>query len=76
MSSKADREVLFEFQNVGGIIKISAVDVESKVEVSLQGASYANRDMLKKTALAKLNYVLAQKLSQKDDKPQKKKVGL
>lgn len=62
---KRVRETLFEFKRHANIIQVNAIDAESKVEVSIQGASYADQEMLRKTALAKLNYVLAQKAGKK-----------
>lgn len=63
--SKRERETIFEYKRHTNIIQVNAIDVGSKVEVSIQGASYANQEMLRKTAMAKLNYVLAQKAGKK-----------
>lgn len=68
MGGKRKREVIFEFKDFGNIIQLNAIDVDTKVEVSIQGASYVNEEMMKKTALAKLNYVLAQKVGKKQKK--------
>lgn len=53
------REVLFEFRRVGAFIKVSAIDAETGIEVSIVGNPAAGEVMLKRTALRKLEYVLS-----------------
>jgi hypothetical protein len=55
-----DREVLIEFQRVGVYLKATAVDPETLTEVSVVGPLHAEAQ-LKRTVVAKLNYVLARK---------------
>ena len=55
------REALFEFHQVGGWIKVSAVDPDTLTEVSIVGDPAASESALKSAALRKLEYVLARK---------------
>lgn len=59
----AAREVLFEFRRVGAYLKVSAIDAVSGLEVSIVGNPAASEAMLKRTALQKLEYVLAKQAS-------------
>ena len=52
-------EVILEFQQIGNAVKVTAVDPVSLVEVSIMGPVSAGREMLKRNAIRKLNYVLA-----------------
>jgi len=52
------REVIFEFRPVGNIMRVSAMDVASMIEVSIQAPVNAGELVFKKNALAKLDYVL------------------
>ncbi|HTH16484.1 MAG TPA: hypothetical protein VL974_07520 [Magnetospirillum sp.] len=53
------REVFFEFHRIGNFVKVSAIDAETGLEVSIVGDAAASEAMLKRTALKKLEYVLA-----------------
>ncbi len=55
------REILLEFFPVGGLVKVTAMDVASLTEVSIQGPASAGQEMLKRNALARLGYVLKKK---------------
>lgn len=55
------REVLFEFRRVGAYLKVSAIDAQTGTEVSIVGNPGAGEAMLKRTALQKLQFVLARK---------------
>lgn len=57
----ANREVLIEFQQVGNAVKVTAVDTETLVEVSMMGPASAGQEILKRNVINKLNYVLAKK---------------
>ncbi len=52
------REVIIEFHTVGAFVKVTAMDVQSLVEVSIQGPKTAPEQMLKQNALRRLAYVL------------------
>jgi hypothetical protein len=54
----AGREVILEFQRLGNIVKVTATDSETLVEVSIQGPAHASEAELRRTAIDKLNYVL------------------
>lgn len=54
------REVLFEFTALGGSVKVSAVDVETGVEVSIIGPAHAAPKELQRVALQKLHFRLNQ----------------
>ncbi len=53
-----DGQIIIEFQPVGAYVKVSAIDVQSLVEVSIVGAADASREALERTAVRKLEYVL------------------
>lgn len=55
------REVLLEFQRFGAVVKVTAVDPATLIEVSIQGPASAGEAALRRTAIAKLNYMLARK---------------
>lgn len=56
--AKQPREVFFEFIVVGTSVKVCAIDADSGLEVSIVGPVQASKSQLKRTALAKLTYVL------------------
>jgi len=53
------REVLFEFTAIGSVVKVSAIDAATGLEVSVMGPAKASRADLQQLALAKLNARLA-----------------
>ena len=61
-----EREVLFEFVQVGGTVKVTAVDAATGVEVSIVGSPSAGDAALKRLALQKLTYVLARRDGRQD----------
>jgi hypothetical protein len=56
-------EVFIEFHRVGNAVKVSAMDSESLVEVSVMGAATTPPAVLERAALRKLAYVLAKRSS-------------
>jgi len=54
-------EVYFEFQQIGAYVKVTAIDPETLVEVSVTGAATASQQNLKQLALRRLQYVLAKR---------------
>jgi hypothetical protein len=54
-----EREVIFEFFQVGGSVKVTAVDVATGVEASIVGDPNAGEAALKRLARQKLDYVMA-----------------
>jgi hypothetical protein len=61
MTKPPDREVLLEFQRVGSYMKATAMDAATLTEVTVVGPINHSQEMLKRTVLAKLEYVLAKK---------------
>lgn len=57
----AGREVIIEFHTIGSYVKISAVDVKSTVEISVQGPVSTDKKILRQNALRRLEYVLKKK---------------
>ena len=55
------REVIFEFIQHGTSVKVTAMDPETLVEVSIVGPASAGQAVLKANALNKLKYVLARR---------------
>ena len=51
-------EVLLEFVRVGNVVKVSAVDPRTRIEVAIQGPASAGEETLRRTAINKLRYVL------------------
>lgn len=54
-------EVILEYQRVGAVVKVSAIDPETLVEVTIQGPASWGEAALRRTALSKLRYVLARR---------------
>ncbi len=61
MAHSPDAEVLLEFHQVGNSVKVTAVDPETLVEVSIVGPTGVGEARLARTAIDKLNYVLAKR---------------
>jgi len=55
------REIIFEFQRVGGYVKVSAVDTLTSAEVSIVGPPSAGQVQLERLAAQKLEYVLSKR---------------
>jgi ABC-type transport system involved in Fe-S cluster assembly fused permease/ATPase subunit len=60
------REVIFEFHRVGKAVKVSAVEAESGIEVSIVGDPSVGETTLKRLVLRKLDYVLARQKPGRD----------
>lgn len=61
MSTKgalAGREIIIEFHPVGSIVRVSAMDVMSLTEVSIQGPANTMQKVLERNAMRRLEYVL------------------
>lgn len=52
------REVIFEFQPIGNIMRVSAMDAATMVEVIIQCPVSAGEAVFKRNALQRLEYVL------------------
>jgi hypothetical protein len=55
------REIIVEFFPVGNLVKVSALDIKSLTEVSIQGPASAGQEMLKRNAIKKLEYMLVKR---------------
>ena len=54
----AGREIIVEFHPIGAYVKVSAMDVATLTEISIQGPANAGETLLKNNALKRLTYVL------------------
>ena len=57
----SNREILLEFHPIGNAVKVSAMDVQTMTEISIQGPASASELVLKNNALKRLDYVLKKK---------------
>lgn len=57
----SSREIIIEFHPVGQLVKVSAVDVATLTEISIQGPASAGEEMLKRNAIKRLEYVMKKK---------------
>jgi hypothetical protein len=57
----AEREIIFEFVQVGASVKVTAVDPASGIEAVIVGDPAAGEAALKRLARQKLDYVLARR---------------
>ncbi len=55
----SEREILFEFLQVGRSVKVTAIDVDTGVEASIVGDPHAGQETLRRVARQKLDYVIA-----------------
>lgn len=55
-------EVLFEFRRIGKFLKVTAIDPDTNIEVSMVGNPRYSQEMLKRVATRKLVYVIAKRL--------------
>lgn len=60
------REVIFEMARVGTLMRVTAVDAATGVEVVIQGPAGASQAELQRVALNKLLYVLNKKQPPRD----------
>ena len=56
-----EREVIYEFIQIGGSVKVTAVDTLTGIEVSIVGDPAAGETALKQVAQRKLDWVLAKR---------------
>jgi hypothetical protein len=61
------REVLLEYHRVGAAVKVTAVDPETLVEVSIQAPASLPESALERAAINKLRYVLGR--SERRERP-------
>jgi hypothetical protein len=56
-----NRQVIFEFSQIGNIVRVSAMDSRTLTEIAIQGPISAGEPTLKRNALKRLEYVLRKK---------------
>lgn len=57
----AGREIIVEFSSIGNVVKVTAMDVETLTEISIQGPANTHQDILTRNAINRLEYVLKKK---------------
>jgi hypothetical protein len=55
------REILFEFQRVGNVVKVTAIDAETGIEASIHGPVTAGETLLRINATRRLEFVMRRK---------------
>jgi hypothetical protein len=60
------REVLFEFQQVGSYVRVTAVCAWSNTEITMVGDPKQSERALKDAAMRKLKYVIAKNITKRD----------
>lgn len=55
------REVIIELVQVGNVVKATAMDTRTLIEISIQGPASAPESTLKANAVKRLEYVLRKK---------------
>lgn len=61
MNDSLKNRYIVEFQSVGNMVKVSAICPRTHEEVCFTGPANASQDMLSRTAVQKLEYVLKKK---------------
>lgn len=61
------REVLFEMQQVGSYMRVTAVCTRTNIEITMVGDPKLSERALKDAAMRKLKYVIAKEISKRDD---------
>lgn len=57
-------DIIFEFTTIGPYTKVTAIDTDSMIEVSINGPASAGEVVLKNQALRRLEYVMKKKAVQ------------
>ncbi|HCQ71327.1 MAG: hypothetical protein CL570_01055 [Alphaproteobacteria bacterium] len=55
------REIILELHPYGTVMKVTAMDVQTLTEISIQGPANAGEEILKRNAIKRLEYVLRKK---------------
>jgi hypothetical protein len=55
------REILYEFQRVGNVVKVTAIDAETAIEASIHGPVTAGETLLRINAARRLEFVMRRK---------------
>lgn len=62
------REVLFEMRQVGNYVRVSAIDPRTNIEITMVGDPSVGDAILKQTAMLKLRYVIAKKITEMEER--------
>ena len=65
MADGGEGEVLLEFQRIGNYMKATAICAKTGREVSVAGPATGSRELLTRTAVNKLRFVLKREAEQK-----------
>ncbi len=60
------RGIFLEFQRVGDYVKVSAIEAETNVEISIVGSPRTTQQQLTRLAVRKLEYVLGKTASSRE----------
>ena len=63
------REIFLEFRRVSDYVKVSAIDAETNVEISIVGSPRTAQQQLTRLAVRKLEYVLEKQRRAGNTKP-------
>lgn len=61
MNSIENRDVIIEFFPLGSYVRVSAMDVSTLTEISIQGPITTPEPILKRNAMKRLEYVMRKK---------------
>ena len=56
-----EREVIFEFRQIGRSVKVSAIDVATHTEISVIVPAGASEAIMREQAIRRLDFVLAKR---------------
>ena len=70
-----EREVLVEVRRVGNAVKVTALDPVTLTEATIVGSPRDGEEMLKRTVMAKLRYVLNKSAGQAEESKRNDKPG-
>ena len=65
MDPDSERDVIIEMRQIGSSVKVTAVDPVTLIEVSIVGSLSMGDELLKRTAVNKLHYVLRKRLQER-----------
>ncbi|OFX12979.1 MAG: hypothetical protein A2516_04525 [Alphaproteobacteria bacterium RIFOXYD12_FULL_60_8] len=68
MSGSEQREILYEMIPMGNMIKVTAIDSRTGVEISIGGPITSSHYSLKAAARRRLEFVLAKKQKEQEEK--------
>ena len=57
----AGRNVIFEFRPLGNLMRVAAMDTQTMTEIVIQCPLHGGEELFRKSALARLEYVLRKK---------------